>query len=324
VRNGRRMKSAEVREPNDQAEVAHLSVIYIAGYGRSGSTVLGTLLGSAPGVVHAGELSCLAVEWPDPTRRCSCGKPLSECPTWLGLDPDFILKPREWGRLRRAEALSRLPRLALGWASREERRIIRKYERNVLSTLSKGTGCQIIVDSSKTARAAAARPLALERYGEASVFLVHLTRHGRMCLQSLLSTGSNWKLEGRAKANQPGAARASSGWLLANLSASISGRLFFKGRYCRLRFEDLLEDPDRVLGDLEDRLGLDLTAVRDQIRARGSFKIGHVLGGNRLRFENELRLQAARAESPAKLSRYQRLVFSLTAGWLNRLYGYDQ
>ncbi|MDP2471119.1 MAG: sulfotransferase [Candidatus Palauibacterales bacterium] len=302
--------------------MSRLSVIYIGGYGRSGSTILGTLLGALPEALHAGELSCLPAEWPDRTRRCSCGTVLCECPAWSDCDPGRLLSAAEWTTIRRLEALSSLPRLLLGWTSRKDREAIRHYGSVVLSALAANADCAMIIDSSKTARAAASRPAALARYSEARVVLVHLTRDGRRCLHSLLMTGSNWKLEGRAEAVQPGALRASLGWLMANLAASVSGLFLFRGRYCRLRFEDLLEDPEGTLIHLERCTGVDLSAIRERLGRQEGFPVGHVLGGNRLRFEQEVRLRPERAQADTDLSRSQRVTFAVVAGWLNRLYGY--
>lgn len=56
-------------------------LIYVIGSGRSGSTVLERVLGSAPGVVAVGELHAL---WRLPLDglTCSCGNPVRDCDFW--------------------------------------------------------------------------------------------------------------------------------------------------------------------------------------------------------------------------------------------------
>lgn len=316
------LESHDVQRQTDLSLPAHVSITYIGGYGRSGSTVLGTLLNSAPGMVHAGELSFLPIEWPDPLRRCSCRARFSECNVWGPLDPGRLLKSEDWNRLRRLESLRALPRVILGLVTARERVAVRRYVRDVLEKLSRTTGCQVLVDSSKTARSTAARPFLLARVGGADIRVIHLVRDGRKCLQSLIKTGSNWQLEGRAGAKQPGILRVSLGWVMANVSLSVLGPLWFRGRYKRIRFEDLLESPEEVLAQLELMLACDLSTVRQAIREKRPFSVGHVLGGNRLRFEGEITLLPSRSDGDSGLTRPQRFLFALTAGWLNVLYGY--
>jgi len=316
------MRVSEAHERSDQVNVSHFSVIYIGGYGRSGSTILGTLLGSGDDVVHLGELACLRDDWANSRRRCSCGELFPECPQWSQLQPESALSSDDWRVLRRLEHLASLPRLAVGLVSRREKEVLDRYARVFLSTVSGITGSRTLVDSSKTARAAASRPLALARYGHIEVKIVHLTRSGTRCLQSLLRTGSNWELEGRDVAGRTGPIRNTLGWLMANLAATLIGRLFFRHKYYRLRFEELLENPLQELTNLESWLGVDLDRTRQRLTEGDVLDIGHVLGGNRLRFQSQLRFDAVQSREPVKLSRSERLTFLLLAGWLNRLYGY--
>jgi hypothetical protein len=64
-------------------------VLYVLGYGRSGSTMLGMALGQHPGIVNLGEISALPRFVPGPTyvppRACGCLKQLDQCPYWTGV-----------------------------------------------------------------------------------------------------------------------------------------------------------------------------------------------------------------------------------------------
>ena len=69
-----------------------INVIYIAGWGRSGSTILDGILGQIPGLVSVGEIKFIWERGYLQNRRCSCGEPFLSCPFWtevMGLsDPD--------------------------------------------------------------------------------------------------------------------------------------------------------------------------------------------------------------------------------------------
>ena len=57
-------------------------VLYIAGTGRSGSTVLANILGEVDGVFTAGEVRYLWQRGLREGRLCGCGVPVRECPVW--------------------------------------------------------------------------------------------------------------------------------------------------------------------------------------------------------------------------------------------------
>ena len=56
------------------------SIIYLASSGHSGSTALGSLLGTSPRIAMLGELG--RIREVIASKRCSCRLPLLECPQW--------------------------------------------------------------------------------------------------------------------------------------------------------------------------------------------------------------------------------------------------
>ena len=57
-------------------------VLLVTGFGRSGTTLVNTILGSTPGVFAAGEVRFLWERGLVEGRRCGCGEPLQRCPVW--------------------------------------------------------------------------------------------------------------------------------------------------------------------------------------------------------------------------------------------------
>jgi len=51
-----------------------IKVIYIAGWGRSGSTLIDGILGHTPGLVSVGEIKFIWERGFIENRRCSCGE----------------------------------------------------------------------------------------------------------------------------------------------------------------------------------------------------------------------------------------------------------
>jgi hypothetical protein len=59
-----------------------VDVLYIAGEGRSGSTILGGLIGEYPGFFHVGELHYLWEKGLSENRLCGCGQKFLTCNFW--------------------------------------------------------------------------------------------------------------------------------------------------------------------------------------------------------------------------------------------------
>ena len=61
----------------------NIKVLYIAGNGHSGSTLLDIVIGSNPSIFSAGELGFITRPsiWEE---FCSCGTKISECTLWIG------------------------------------------------------------------------------------------------------------------------------------------------------------------------------------------------------------------------------------------------
>ncbi|MDQ3328808.1 MAG: sulfotransferase, partial [Chloroflexota bacterium] len=59
-----------------------VKVLYIAGFGRSGSTIMDNILGQLDGVFSGGELRSLWYHGLTGNILCGCGERFRECPVW--------------------------------------------------------------------------------------------------------------------------------------------------------------------------------------------------------------------------------------------------
>ena len=59
-----------------------VKVLYVAGLGRSGSTILANTLGQVEGFFSGGELNFIWKHALIENRLCGCGKPSGECEFW--------------------------------------------------------------------------------------------------------------------------------------------------------------------------------------------------------------------------------------------------
>jgi hypothetical protein len=297
------------------------AVLYISGYGRSGSTVLDMLLGSHPGMLGTGEVVRLFEGWDD-GESCSCGATLRECELWSAVMRRFQkalpdMTAAEAGALtRRVEGRmgAVLPHLGVSAADRER---YGRVWRVVLSAIAEEAGARYVVDSSKSTRDTGGRALALSALAGAEVRVVHLVRDPRAVTWSMLR-GSNRKLEAGEPARLSGGAlRPLVGWLAANLRARATT---VDVPCALLRYEDLVRRPEVELARVAEELGLDLDPVIEGIRSNEPLRATHGVAGNRLRRAGRQQLREDR-EWAASLPRSARLLATLT--WpMARLYGY--
>lgn len=67
-----------------------IRVVFIAGSSHSGSTMLGLILGAAPGVVYCGEINQYRrAAWRDRPVACTCGSEYGACPLWSRVYDDL-------------------------------------------------------------------------------------------------------------------------------------------------------------------------------------------------------------------------------------------
>ena len=266
-------------------------LVYIGGYGRSGSTLLEYLLAAHPEVVACGEVARHLRSF-GRRKTCTCGEPMQRCPVW----GEFQHKS---GKL---EGLDHT-RLSLALLEHVEGRY------------------QVMVDSSKTAWGSALMPFRLSRRLGKDFLLVHLVRDPRAVAWSTMraprrqkrtKTGKlkvNWK-SGRHYSPAVRSLRTVAGWTIANLACDLFG-LVHRGRYLRVRYEDLVRSPLKVIGQILARVSLDPLAtleLSETIRNR------HQLYGNAMRFEtvspSDLKEDAAWKTAMPKT--YRRLIGSLS------------
>ena len=223
-------------------------VLYIAGTGRSGSTVLANILGEVDGVFAAGEVRYLWQRGLKEGRLCGCGLPVRECPVWGRVlsdtgqldDPQrvdgIVSMLQRTGRIRNLPGVlagSVVPRLdpAHAHALAPSRDALS----DLYAAMAAATGCRVIVDSSKLpayANVLAATP-------GIDLRVVHLIRDPRGAAYSWLSKKTLADGATRSHMEQIGPAKSALLWDVWNLT----GGVLFKGdpdHYLRLRYEDFV------------------------------------------------------------------------------------
>ena len=308
---------------NLSADIMNM-LVYVGGYSRSGSTISDVILGNHPSIFSAGELCFLPEDWIAKDRKCTCGQKYHECAFWKGLNLSKS-KAEEWtDTLRAVESRSRFSSLVKG---RLEPELIERYRavnRTILEYIRNTSGKPIILDSSKNARCAAGRALALQRYCDEDVYFIHALRHPFSVINSYRKRGSNWAAEGHGGEKRLPGARAMVGWKKANAIAMKTGRILGKNRYFCHKHEDVITDPSKQFEKVGNFLDLDLSDLVEKIEADASFATGHNVGGNRLRKSNQVKLRKAETTSIEKVPLGLNLLFGAYGSQLCEELGYTR
>jgi glycosyltransferase involved in cell wall biosynthesis len=294
-------------------------VLYIAGSGRSGSTLLERTLGEMPRAVNVGELIDLFWRAAPRDERCGCGQVFSECPFWAGVGA------RAYGgwsarqldavhQLQRRVARQRfMPRLlALPHGTDSFRVDVARYGREyapLYAAIAAQAGADYVVDASKWP----VQALALARAG-LDVRVIHLVRDVRGVAYSLSkadvrrphAVGQQDLMYRRAPAN------AALRWVACQSQAELLGRRGLP--VTRMRYEDFVRDPRRTVQAALAALGVpatpgDLAHISDTDVVLGP---SHGLSGNPARFrEGRITLRADETWRTQMSARDRRVVTAI-------------
>jgi hypothetical protein len=305
-------------------------VLYIAGTGRSGSTVLANILGEVDGVFAAGEVRYLWQRGLKEGRLCGCGLPVRDCPVWSKalaqagqLDDSsradaVVSMLNHTGRMRNLPAILAgkvAPRLnparALSGAS------ARAALADLYAAMAHVTGSRVIVDSSKLpayANVLAATP-------GIDLRVVHLIRDPRGAAYSWASRKTLSDGAARAHMEQIGPVKSAVLWDVWN----IAGGVLFRGgssRYMRLRYEDFVADPPGTVRAILSMVGLEDASLPFVNGNEAQTSANHSVAGNpdRLR-HGVITLRSDDRWRTGMAPRSRRLVSTLTSPLLLR-YGY--
>jgi Sulfotransferase family len=279
------------RSNGADADGQAVPVLFIAGFGRSGSTLLDRLLGSTPGLHSGGELGGVWDQGLVADRLCSCGVSFSSCPFWqaVGTNSFSSLPAHEMDAITRYlhsisparkmwRVLSRTTRRSLvNSAPADFFDITARIYRGVRDVSAR----QVVVDSSKLATYL----VLLAQIPSVELHIVHLVRDPRAVAHSWLRPLIA-DPDGRSSMLRVGAAKSAALWLIMNATVEwIARRLGLP--YVRVRYEDLVKDPARIVGQLrsevlrESELDFEEAGHLDEDIDLG---VVHIISGNPMRF----------------------------------------
>jgi hypothetical protein len=271
-------------------------VLYVGGFGRSGSTLLDRVLAQVGGCVAVGELVHLVQRGLLDDERCGCGAAFSDCPFW-GEVGVAAFGPGGWRAVdaahvrRQQQSLDRnrrIPAMVLPGrgASAAATGELQSWFAKVYAAVADVSGAAVVVDSSKHASTA----FLLRRAAPGvDLRVVHLVRDSRGVAYSWAKRVQRPEVAGRPdEMPRYGSSRAAAKWLSYN---SLFHLLAATGvPTLPLRYEELVADPCTALRKILDLAGLgtgagDLGFV-DPTGPAVELAPSHSVAGNPMRFRS--------------------------------------
>jgi sulfotransferase family protein len=291
-------------------------VIFLAGLGRSGTTLLERALAELPGVQALGEVTHLWRRSLVEDEPCGCGEAFSRCPFWRAVGERAF---GGWGTVdtaavdaaqSQAMRLRHIPGLVRRRpAMRSGAELLADHHRRIYDAAGAVSGASVVVDSSKhPALAYVLRP-----DSAIDLRVVHVVRDSRGVAYSW--TKRVERPEGRAGGSERWMTRYSPAasavlWLAHNASTAMLPSL---GTPVMLvRYESFVQEPERTLAAVARFADLELDASAFDFVERGMLRLrpAHTASGNPLRFASgQLEIRPDEAWR-SQMARRERLLVS--------------
>jgi hypothetical protein len=317
-----------------------MKVLYIGGFGRSGSTLVERILGQLPGFCSSGEVVFLWQRGLIDGQLCGCGTPVPECDFWSRVGKtafggwDQIDAHEMLALQKRVDRNRYIPSMVAPKLRPAAQADMDRYT-EVLSKLYRAigevSGARVVIDASKHASTA----FLLRRVPGIDLRVVHLVRDSRGVAYSWTKEVKKPEVTGD-DAFMPVYSPSSSGrqWLAYNLLFDALGVV---DKTMILRYEALMAQPreglERILAHAGEPAGPDAFSFLGETPGgpgvspgTGWVELGcdHTVAGNPMRFhQGRLDLRLDQAWTTKLPERDRKVVTAIT--WpLQLRYGYSK
>ena len=253
-----------------------MKIIYLMGAGRSGTTMLATLLGNAPGIQTLGEMHQF-LDYYLEDKPLSNGELLSESEFWAPVVAQMEARfTREelvrWNKLRdKVEGHGHIPASLLSSNKKYQ-----EFQRALFDIIDQVHQSPAVLDSAKYI----SRALQLARMDKKRVKIIYVVRDVRGVIYSF---GKNVQTP-----KKPLAAMVY--YSLINKLGLLTQWVLGAKQVMRLRYESVVEQPEQSLARIQEFIGVDLTSVNEKLSKNQAFDMPPIVAGNRMAAAKQIRL----------------------------------
>lgn len=304
-------------------------LLYIAGSGRSGSTLLDLLLGNHRQISGLGEVHRLSDK--PYSRQCSCQEPIMKCAYWrrriralcdmqnvpieewtnslyVTRVKNKSLARREWANLTEIASVlgSGVLMRVVRWLSNEaeEQWQATNNSWDLYDVVATMDNSEVVVDSTKNAL----RMKLLYMTRPQDCYIIHLVRDGRAVVASA-----------QRRKDIP-ITKAARRWRVANRNVELALMTVPSEQAMQLRYEDLCDNPEDQLRSICDFVGVEYQLDMPKLSKRES----HEIPGNPMLFRETETTIVKDERWKSQLTAKEISEFQRVAGRYNLKYGYKQ
>jgi len=164
-----------------------MKIIYIAGDGRSGSTLLDSILSNIDGSLSVGECHRFWIRFYEGETRCACGKMITDCELWSDVDKQLRQRfddyaPEQFKKrvqeIQQYRNFKKIPVIVVSEAWQSFCEQVKAFYEIIASHTKNG----VVIDSSKSVSWA----YFLEQLAFSELYIIHLERN-------LPSVANSWR-----------------------------------------------------------------------------------------------------------------------------------
>lgn len=245
-----------------------INLIYLLGAGRSGTTLLATLLNNHEDIETLGEMHQF-IEYVDEDKDCSCGVKLASCPKWdlsSSLTGSNIKDERLY--CENKESHKNIPLLIFN--KKADKRYI-SIQEHIFSSVSEHRKSKWYLDSSKYI----ARYLLFKKSKKLNIKGIYTVRDPRGVINSFSKKVQTSK-------------RPLSAVLYYNM-INLFGEVVSRTNkdILKIKYEDLVESPEQVLGEIYKHV---FGSSMSSVKLPEYSPMPHIVGGNRIKTKKRIHL----------------------------------
>lgn len=250
-----------------------IKIIYLLGAGRSGTTLMGTILNDHPKILTIGEMHQFLNHLID-KEECSCGKKLSNCEFWKSIINDINFNGVDIKSIQKESNSKESHKniLFLMFKSKPDL-VYLKFQEHIFNVIYKQQEGQFLLDSSKYI----ARYLLLKKSSKLDIKAIYIVRDIRGVINSF----------GKQVQTPKGPISTIIYYMLINFIAQII--CAFDKKIIKVKYEDFVNLTSKELNRIYSHVFENEEKVE---LIPETFKMPHIIGGNRMKKNQEITIES--------------------------------
>ena len=253
-------------------------VVYLLGPGRSGTTILATILGNHKDVHTLGEMHQFYDHIRD-NLNCSCGAELSDCEFWSKILDTMPSVKKNAANIQalsdELEYHSSIPRHLLHLHNKKNIESYNSFQTQIFNSCTRQTNSKILLDSAKYI----GRWFSLKKNRSIQLKGIYLVRDVRGVIYSFKKKVQTSRTPLSAMVY----------YVLVNMLAQLI--TMFDKNVIKIKYEDLFLETETAMTRICQHLDIGSLGLIEKIEDNEKFEIGHIIGGNRLKNDKAIKLR---------------------------------